>query len=138
MRFQLPASPDSHNCATQGLVYSHKKVYEAAGLHPPPITRLMACNKESYPYTYLADTHVHPNWATHPRTKDRYTPYNKPFSIKHWLEHDPPEAEWIVVLDADMIIRKPIDIETVGVEKGRPVSARYGYLIGKDHSTENW
>jgi hypothetical protein len=29
---------------------------------------------------------VHPNWAVHPVTGDRYTPYNKPASIVHWCE----------------------------------------------------
>jgi peptidyl serine alpha-galactosyltransferase len=31
-----------------------------------------------------ADTHTHPNWAVHPVTGDRYSPYNKPASIVHW------------------------------------------------------
>ena len=77
-----------------------------------------------------ADTHVHPNWAVHPVTGDRYSPYNKPASIVHWLEHAKPTADYVIILDADMIIRHPMTAELVEVEVGRPVSAYYGYLIG--------
>jgi hypothetical protein len=76
------------------------------------------------------DTHVHPNWAVHPVSGDRYSPYNKPASIVHWLEHARPTAEYVIILDADMIIRTPMTAELVGVERGRPVSAHYGYLVG--------
>ena len=76
------------------------------------------------------DTHTHPNWAVHPITGDRYSPYNKPASIVHWLEHAKPTAEYIIILDADMVIRNPMTAELVGAERGRPVSAHYGYLKG--------
>ena len=73
---------------------------------------------------------MHPNWAVHPKSGDHYSPYNKPASIVHWLEHAKPTAEYIIILDADMIIRNPITIEMLGAERGRPVSAHYGYLVG--------
>ena len=81
-------------------------------------------------------------------TGDRYSPYNKPASIVHWcatvarrcgapasrracrLEHAKPTAEYVVILDADMVIRRPITAELVEVERGRPISAFYGYLKG--------
>ena len=45
-------------------------------------TRLMACDKNPPPGVHIVpDTHVHPNYAVHPRTKDSYSPYNKPYSI---------------------------------------------------------
>jgi len=119
---------------TLGLVYSHKKVYEDAGLTPPPITRLMACDEQFLPWPgmHLADTHVHPNYAVHPVTHDRYTPYNKPYSIGHWLEYGSPKSQWIVFLDADMVVRRPMSISNMGVQRGRPVAAEYGYLHGVD------
>jgi ShK domain-like len=76
------------------------------------------------------DTHTHPNWAVHPVTGDRYAPYNKPASIVHWLEHAQPTAEYVIILDADMVIRKPMTVELVGAAPGKPVSAHYGYLVG--------
>ena len=76
------------------------------------------------------DTHTHPNWAVHPVTGDRYSAYNKPASIIHWLEHAKPTAEYVIILDADMVIRRPMTAELVEAERGRPVSAHYGYLKG--------
>mmetsp|Transcript_28895 Transcript_28895/g.71319 ORF Transcript_28895/g.71319 Transcript_28895/m.71319 type:complete len:623 (-) Transcript_28895:667-2535(-) len=109
-----------------GLLYSFRKVNQNGGF-----TRLMACNKSPPPGVYVVpDTHVHPNYAVHPRTKDAYSPYNKPFSIMHWLEYAKPTADYIIVLDADMVFRKAFTAVMLGVEKGRPISAHYGYLIG--------
>ena len=65
-----------------GLMHSHRAVGQKGGF-----TRLMACDEQPPPGVHIVpDTHVHPNYAVHPRTKDRYAPYNKPFSIMHWLE----------------------------------------------------
>jgi hypothetical protein len=49
----------------------------------------------------------------------------------HWLKHskDAENVDWVVILDADMIIRGPIIPWELGAEKGRPVAAYYGYLI---------
>ena len=33
---------------------------------------------------------------------DSYVPYNKPGSIKHWLEHANVEEEFVFFIDADM------------------------------------
>lgn len=48
----------------------------------------------------------------------------------HWLENskDAENVDWVVILDADMIIRGPIIPWELGAEKGRPVAAYYGYL----------
>ncbi len=109
-----------------GLMYSHRKVQQMGGF-----TRLMACDKSPPPGVHIvSDTHVHPNYAVHPRTKDSYSPYNKPYSIMHWLLNAKPTADYIIILDADMVFRKAITAAMLGVEKGRPVSAHYGYLIG--------
>lgn len=111
---------------TMGLVYSAKKVGQ-----PGPITRLMACDKPDYKHNLKdVDTHTHPNWAKHPVTGDHYSPYNKPASIVHWLENTEVTAEYIIILDADMVIRNAITNDIVKAERGRPVSAHYGYLVG--------
>lgn len=48
----------------------------------------------------------------------------------HWLKHskDADNVDWVVILDADMIIRGPIIPWELGAEKGKPVAAYYGYL----------
>jgi len=59
----------------------------------------------------------------------RYPAINKPAGIVHWLKYskDADDVDWVVILDADMIIRGPIIPWELGAEKGRPVAAYYGY-----------
>lgn len=47
----------------------------------------------------------------------------------HWLKHskEAENVDWVVILDADMIIRGPIVPWELGAEKGKPVAAYYGY-----------
>lgn len=59
----------------------------------------------------------------------RYPAINKPAGIVHWLKHseDARNVDWVVILDADMIIRGPIIPWELGAEKGRPVAQYYEY-----------
>ena len=59
---------------------------------------------------------------------DRYPAINKPAGVVHWLDHseDAKEVDWVLILDADQIIRHPITPWALGAEKGKPVAARYG------------
>jgi hypothetical protein len=94
-------------------------------------TRLMACDASPAPgRDVVPDTHVHPNYAKHPVSGDEYSAYNKPASIDHWLKHATVTADYIIVLDADMIFRTAMTAELLGVKLGSPVSARYSYLKG--------
>lgn len=118
---------------TLGLLSSYVKVKQAG-----KITRLMACDDENYGGKDLtdrfpnADTYVHRNYAKHPTNGDEYPAYNKPYSILSWLNETEPEEDFIVFLDADMVIRSRISVEAVGAKRGTPVSALYGYLKGVD------
>lgn len=58
----------------------------------------------------------------------RYPAINKPAGIVHWLKHseEAQNVDWVVILDADQIIRGPIIPWKLGAEKGRPVAAYYG------------
>jgi hypothetical protein len=53
-------------------------------------------------------THVHPNFARlhFADIGDDYVPYNKPGSIKHWLEHGNVTEDIVFFIDADMIFLK--------------------------------
>lgn len=118
---------------TVGLVHSFKKARQ-----PGPITRLLSCTDDelrSYRGMDLAPTMVVPSMSRHPKTGDWYPAINKPAGIVHWLKHskDAEKVDWVVILDADMIIRGPIIPWELGAEKGRPVSAYYGYLVGCDN-----
>lgn len=118
---------------TVGLMHSFKKARQ-----PGPITRLLSCTddeKKNYRGMNLAPTLEVPSMSRHPRTGDWYPAINKPAGIVHWLKHskDAENVDWVVILDADMIIRGPIIPWELGAEKGRPVAALYGYLVGCDN-----
>ncbi|KAL5793316.1 hypothetical protein ACOSP7_001910 [Xanthoceras sorbifolium] len=118
---------------TVGLMHSFKKAQQ-----PGPITRLLSCTdeeKKNYRGMHLAPTLEVPSMSRHPRTGDWYPAINKPAGIVHWLQHskDAKNVDWVVILDADMIIRGPIIPWELGAEKGQPVAAYYGYLVGCDN-----
>jgi len=55
----------------------------------------------------------------------RYPAINKPAAVLHWLSHVQTDAEFIVILDADMIMRGPITPWEYGAKLGHPVSTPY-------------
>ncbi|XP_030482587.2 peptidyl serine alpha-galactosyltransferase [Cannabis sativa] len=119
---------------TVGLVHSFKKSGQ-----PGPLTRLLSCTdqeKKNYKGMDLAPTFEVPSMSKHPKTGDWYPAINKPAGVVHWLKHskDAENVDWVVILDADMIIRGPIVPWEIGAEKGRPVAAYYGYLVGCDNA----
>ncbi|KAI3723845.1 hypothetical protein L2E82_35606 [Cichorium intybus] len=67
----------------------------------------------------------------------RYPAINKPAGVVHWLKHskDAQNVDWVVILDADMMIRGPILPWEIGLEKGRPVAAYYGHKLRNYLST---
>lgn len=116
---------------TVGLVRS----FHLSG-QPGNITRLLSCTDEDlkrYKGHDLAPTHYVPSMSQHPLTGDWYPAINKPAAVLHWLNHVETDAEFIVILDADMIMRGPITPWEYGAEHGRPVSTPYDYLIGCDN-----
>ncbi|CAK8541200.1 unnamed protein product [Lathyrus sativus] len=118
---------------TVGLMHSFRKAKQ-----PGHITRLLSCTdeqKKSYRGMHLAPTFEVPSMSVHPVTGDRYPAINKPAGVVYWLKHskDAEDVDWILILDADMIIRGPIRPYQIGAEKGRPVAAYYGYLRGCDN-----
>lgn len=71
-----------------------------------------------------------PSFTINPHNQDHYSAYNKPEAVIDWLAHNVIEEEFVLILDADMIIRKPFIPEELGVRKGLAISAFYGYLKG--------
>lgn len=53
----------------------------------------------------------------------RYPPINKPAAVVHWINHVKTDAEYVVILDSDMIMKGPITPWEFNADKGRPVSA---------------
>ncbi|XP_043705726.1 peptidyl serine alpha-galactosyltransferase isoform X2 [Telopea speciosissima] len=103
---------------------------------PGNITRLLSCTEEDlkqYTGHDLAPTHYVPSMNRHPLTGDWYPAINKPAAVLHWLNHAKIDAEFIVILDADMIMKGPITPWEFKAALGRPVSTPYEYLIGCDN-----
>lgn len=103
--------------------------------HKGPITRVMCCSEEdrkAYSKEMLdfVETHIAPSYTVHPRTGDAYLAYNKPEAVIDYLQHVTPEEEWLVVLDSDMIVRKPWQVKDFNLSLGWAVGSNYGYLQG--------
>merc|ERR1739848_664415 len=109
----------------------------------------MACDDENYAGKHLtdrfpnADTFVHANFANYtsssavkarvessPHDILPYGPLNLPGGMMTWLKDAAPSEDFICYLDADMIFYRPITPESVGAERGRPVSSFYSYMKG--------
>ena len=66
-------------------------------------------------YKDAVPTYAHPNFAGYASENgDIYPSYNKPGSVMHWLENADVQEEWIILIDADMIFRKPITPQDLG------------------------
>lgn len=116
---------------TVGLMHSLR-----VSRQPGNITRLLSCSDEdlkNYKGHDLAPTHYVPSMNRHPLTGDWYPAINKPAAVLHWISHVETDAEFIVILDADMIMRGPITPWEYGAKLGHPVSTPYEYLIGCDN-----
>ncbi|XP_052729477.1 peptidyl serine alpha-galactosyltransferase isoform X2 [Vigna angularis] len=116
---------------TVGLMHS----FRLSG-QPGNISRLLSCSDADlklYKGHNLAPTHYVPSMSQHPLTGDWYPAINKPAAVLHWLNHANIEAEFIVILDADMIMRGPITPWEFKAARGKPVSTPYDYLIACDN-----
>ncbi|KAG8458307.1 hypothetical protein KFE25_005154 [Diacronema lutheri] len=98
------------------------------------ITRLLACNEEQlakYPKAALemGPTYVHRNYRTHPRVpNDHSGSYNKAASIMHFMQDVHFEETFVLYLDADMLIRRPLLPSALGATRGTVVSEHVMYL----------
>lgn len=125
-----------------GAYYSHNQSGIAGG-----ITRLLACDADqllNYKGIGLGPTYVHKNHGrikyTHSLTgmglpagarhSDTSPTYNKPASIMHWALHseEVKHIDFVLYLDADMVLRTPIDLVELGARRGVVVSEHVAYL----------
>lgn len=78
----------------------------------------------------IVKTHIAPSYTVHPRTGDVYAAYNKPEAVLDWLQHVTPAEDWVVVLDSDMLLRRPFLPSDFNLTRGWAISARYDYMVG--------
>lgn len=93
----------------------------------------------------LGPTHLAESMTHNPHNNDTYGAYNKPYAVIDFLENSPPKEDWLIIVDADMIMRLPFlckgeDFEhgedkslELNCQRGRPISAHYGYLKGTNN-----
>jgi len=112
-----------------GMFYTHR----TSGM-PGPITRLLACSDEQrrvYPKRgmEMGPTFVHPNYANpNPHNGESSGSYNKPAAVMHWTREAQIRERFVLFVDADMLLRAPIDPVALGVRSGVVVSEHVGYL----------
>jgi len=55
----------------------------------------------------LGPTHLAPSYTHNPRNGDVYSAYNKPLAVIDFVERFQPAEEWLLFVDADMLLRLP-------------------------------
>jgi hypothetical protein len=93
----------------------------------------------------ISPTYLAPSHKTYMGNGDvDYAPYNLPLGVLDFLEKSPPEEEWIIILDPDILFRQPIlcpgaeGPEASGqppslvlpCKRGQPISSYTWYLNG--------
>jgi hypothetical protein len=78
----------------------------------------------------IVPTHVAPSYTHHPRTGDLYSAYNKPVAVIDWLARTDVKEDYVLIIDADMVMRAPFLPEPAGARPGRAVSAFFSYMKG--------
>ena len=135
---------EDYDYKSLGVFHSHN----LSGM-PGGVTRLLACDKEelkTYRGLHIGPTFVHQNhkriWHTralgpgetdHPfgaARNDSSGSYNKPGSIMHWVleSEEAKHVDYVLYIDADMLLRLPMDPVKMGVKPGVVVSEHVGYL----------
>ena len=119
-----------------GVFYTHR----VSGM-PGKITRLLACSDAQlavYPERgmKMGPTFVHKNYIDDPTRCDPVSKYcdpssgsyNKPAAVMHWSQEAQIAEEYVLYVDADMLLRAPLDPIELGAKRGRVVSEHVGYL----------
>ena len=88
----------------------------------------------------MGPTFVHPNYANNPHNGESSGSYNKPASVMHWVAERNITETFVLFIDADMLLRAPIDPVALGVRKGLVVSEHVHYLDNgiRRHLPENF
>ncbi|BDA49070.1 Peptidyl serine alpha-galactosyltransferase [Coccomyxa sp. Obi] len=113
-----------------GFAYSFRRAGQLG-----PLTRLLPCTKEELKsHTPIeikgVTTYVAPSFAKDSEHNDSYPPYNKPGAITHWLRFAEPEEPYILIMDSDIIMRRPYVPDELKVRPGWASAPYYDFLRG--------
>lgn len=100
---------------------------------PGRITRVLTCDDDSLA-TYehmdvVPDTVVCGDFSRID-ANDFYTAYNLPAGMDCFARERGTDKAWVVKLDADMLLRKPLTVREIPARKGVAAAGEYGYLAG--------
>jgi len=100
---------------------------------PGRITRVLTCDDaRASKYEHMdvvPDTLLCENFAKDDEG-DHYAAYNMPGGFDCWARERGTTAKWVVKLDADMLLRKPLSAREIHAERGVAAAGEYGYLSG--------
>ena len=113
---------------------------------PGRITRLLSCTEAQYEtYAHLdvvPDTVKCPDFVWYAKEKygddDGYAAYNLPGGMNHWAQNVGTDRKWVVKLDADMLLLKPLTVEEIPAKRGTAASGEYDYLVGTRNGMAKW
>ncbi len=113
---------------------------------PGRITRLLSCTDAQYEtYAHLdvvPDTVKCPDFVWYAKEKygddDGYAAYNLPGGMNHWAQSVGTDRKWVVKLDADMLLLKPLTVEEIPAKRGTAASGEYDYLVGTRNGMAKW
>ena len=116
----LVSAPVCRQCVR--VLQPTERIYGAQACSPDDLA--------NYSMLDIGPTFVHPNYRHNPLNGDVSASYNKPASVMHWVREANFTEEYVLFIDADMILNRPIDPIAMGARRGVVVSERVGYLIG--------
>lgn len=110
----------------------------SVAMQPGRITRVMCCpahTARNYSRAMLTvmPTYTAASFTVNTIINDTYPAYNKPGAVLDWIGHVYPEEEWILLLDSDMLLRRPFYLHDFNLTRGWAVSHMYHYLQGVDN-----
>lgn len=113
---------------------------------PGRITRVLSCTAEEYAtyehFDVVPDTERAPSFVWYAKEtegdEDGYAAYNLPGGMDHWARTRGTDRKWVVKLDADMILLKPLTTRELPASKGVAASGQYDYLVGTTNGMAKW
>ena len=99
---------------------------------PGRITRLLSCTEAQYETYAHLDVVPHtvkcPDFVWYAKEKygddDGYAAYNLPGGMNHWAQNVGTDRKWVVKLDADMLLLKPLTVEEIPAKRGTAAPMR--------------
>jgi hypothetical protein len=73
---------------------------------------------------------VHAQYSYYEPLQDGYPPYNRPGAMIDLFELQAPQEEWVLIIDPDILIRRPLLPENLPVRRGWAIGVRAGLFDG--------